>query len=383
MDDADFIKFNCKNCGGRIRVSKIHAGKKGKCPKCDHVIVIPFESAAMELQCKNCGLKISVPQNFIGKDGFCPKCKSPIVTQAEPDTSSDTEQKNDTDPRTRLVGAGGNLTLLDVPEEYKLQEPQAEQPATMEISIEHKIETESEPAGHRKLPWIVDIFLYPMSFAGLLHLGIFVGIPFLINITGILLGPLGIVIGLPGFIINIAIRIYMYWYFSECVRDSAKGGTRAPDAFAIVDFYEMLSQMLYIIACCLVFFAPVGIYYLIVQNKDAIFWLLLASGIFFFPMGLLATIMFDSFSGLNPILLIGSVFSTFFQYCGIVLFSVATLLIPIIIVSLPHENEHSYGFTIVTIEGVFYLIMVYIIFVLAHLLGRFYYRNQNKLNWEV
>ena len=384
----NYINFNCQHCRGKIRVPKIHAGKRGKCPRCGRIITIPYESAAIELQCGNCGLKISVPKMYAGKEGFCPKCKCPIPIPRE-QTGTDENQSDTQEPNTRLVGSAGNLTLLDVPEEYKLQEPQTEQPAEMKISTEQELETEdefiptTEPPGHRKLPWPIDIFLYPMCFTGLLHLGIFVGIPFLTVIVRMSLGIYGIAIYRLGFLLSFAFVIYMYWYFSECVRDSAKGGTRAPDAFAIGDFYEMPLQMLYIIACCLIFFAPAGVYYLIVKDKDAIFWLLLAYGIFFFPMGLLATIMFDSFSGLNPVLLIGSVFGSLFQYCGIVLFFVMILVVPFIIVSLPPENEHFSRYTIVIIIGVFYFIMIYISLVSAHLLGRFYWRNQEKLNWEV
>ena len=37
------IKFYCK-CGQKIRVDDVHAGKKGKCPKCKAVVLIPNAS---------------------------------------------------------------------------------------------------------------------------------------------------------------------------------------------------------------------------------------------------------------------------------------------------------------------------------------------------
>ena len=43
-------------------------------------------------------------------------------------------------------------------------------------------------------------------------------------------------------------------------------------------------------------------------------------------MGLLACVMFDSIRALNPILLIGSILSTFFQYCGLVLLIIGIVL---------------------------------------------------------
>lgn len=42
MDDADsIIKFRCENCGQKFSVHKNNAGKRGKCPKCKNIIVIP------------------------------------------------------------------------------------------------------------------------------------------------------------------------------------------------------------------------------------------------------------------------------------------------------------------------------------------------------
>ncbi len=35
------IRFNCKNCGQKISVPEVHAGKKGKCPKCKTIVVVP------------------------------------------------------------------------------------------------------------------------------------------------------------------------------------------------------------------------------------------------------------------------------------------------------------------------------------------------------
>ena len=38
------INFNCTNCGQKINVPVMHAGKKGKCPKCKTMLVIPLSS---------------------------------------------------------------------------------------------------------------------------------------------------------------------------------------------------------------------------------------------------------------------------------------------------------------------------------------------------
>ena len=51
------IKFNCKNCGQRISVPEMHAGKKGKCPKCKTIVVVPKinDDTPLKLQDSNAG----------------------------------------------------------------------------------------------------------------------------------------------------------------------------------------------------------------------------------------------------------------------------------------------------------------------------------------
>ena len=220
------IKFHCKNCGQKIRVPEIHAGKKGKCPKCKNTIVVPK------------------PQDI------------------------------------------GSLT----------SRPTAQEHASDKIAedlrkLEERMETEQaepEPVGERKLPWLIDIFLYPVSKGGLTNLAIFVGIPLIVKIIQQVVGPFAVVLAIPSLIINVLIGLYICWYFAECVRDSAKGGTRAPEAFATADTSDMYSQSLQLLGCYILFVGPVGFYYLFIHKTDTIYWLLLAYGVFLFPMGLLA-----------------------------------------------------------------------------------------------
>ena len=35
------IKFRCKDCDQKISSPEVHAGKKGKCPKCKSLIIVP------------------------------------------------------------------------------------------------------------------------------------------------------------------------------------------------------------------------------------------------------------------------------------------------------------------------------------------------------
>ena len=93
--------------------------------------------------------------------------------------------------------------------------------------------------------------------------------------------------------------------------------------------------------------------------------------------------MFDSIRGLNPVLLIGSVVSTFFQYCGLVLLIGGVILIFGAVTTMETDQTQRVPVARLMLGGIFYSLFLYAAFMVAHLLGRFYWRNQEKLNWEV
>jgi len=337
------IKFRCKNCGKKLSVPEIHSGKKGKCPKCKHIVVIPK-----------------------------PESPGPLTNEVRPG-----------DIRVSSKSCPYDLTLLDVPQKDKTAEQPISQRGvpdrvfedTRELE-EASVVDETEVAGRRKLPWLIDIFLYPTSVPGLIILGIIIIIPLLINIVAGLLGPLGFFVAIPGVVIKIVIFLYMYWYFCECIRDSAAGGLRAPDVLVNAPgLGDMLWQLIKIVGCLAFFLAPMLIYFSRTKNTDTIYWSLLGYAVFFFPMGLLAIIMFDSFSALNPLLLIGSIFNTFFPYCAMVLVFVAAAVLTTQIAPKAQESQF--------LAFILYCLHIYLAMVAAHLLGWFYRRHQEKLNWEV
>ena len=383
------IRFCCEHCAHKISVPDNGVGKQGKCPKCGSVIVVPAESTVIDFICENCDRKISVPKINEGKKAICPKCSNTFIIPTTQFTGSAAPRSYSGDLIARSTDSPHGLTLIDVPEEYKLKDgPAGQFNVSEDVDRQQEYQEDSdaketESTEQHKLPWIIDIFLYPISLPGLMHLGIFTIIPLLLSFILRLLGPLGMVVAFPCFLINIAIGLYVCWYITECVRDSAKGGRRAPEAFATSGLGEMWSQSLHIIGCYLIFLGPVLFYSAFNNKTDIVFWLLLAYGTFFFPMGLLACVMFDSIGGLNPLLLIGSIFSTFFQYCGLVLLITGIVLGFRAIPTIQTDSTQQETITMILLESVFYLILLYITFVVAHLLGRFYWRYQDKLNWEV
>jgi ribosomal protein S27E len=342
MEDFDF-KLTCAHCGHKISVPLIYAGKRIKCPKCNDILVVPKAGSAAP-SAKQGGLKES-------KSG----------TKYE----------------------GFDHALFDIPPEDSTVNQLSNQGALSEKDLEELHETvpktvtdETESIGIRRLPWGIDIFLYPLSFSGLFNIGIFIGVTsFLAEVEKILPDVLSCLFWLLTLVIKVIAYLFIYWYFAECVRDSAEGGLRAPSVRGDVPgLGDMFMQLINIVGCLLVFFMPFVFYVLIARRIDVIFWLLLMYGVFFFPMGLLGIVVLDSIVGLSPRLLYNSISKSFFQYCGLVLVFVAGALL--IGVLGQKVGKSGYLAFIVRCAG------VYVVFVAAHLLGRFYWRNQEKLNWE-
>lgn len=340
MVEADpFTRFYCNNCGYKSTVSESYAGKQIRCPKCYYIISIP-------------------------------KIKSTGTTgQSGPGKTKTSSQYSDYD-----------LTLLNISEKEKNQNQQAsisEETDEHEQELEEESQSETEPVDERRLPWLIDIFLYPFSVPGLKSLAIFIGVPLLIDILWTILPiQLSCLFGLITIVIHIVIFLYIYWYFVECVRDSADGGVRAPEGLGSTPgFMGMFWQTVNVIGCLAIFFTPFVLYMLFAGRADIIFWLLLIFAVFFFPMGLLAVIMFDSAIGLNPRLLIRSISCTFVPYCGIVLLFVT----PVVVIGMLYAEVQESRLWIFIIRSV----VTYLALVGAHLLGRFYWRYQEKFNWEV
>lgn len=260
----------------------------------------------------------------------------------------------------------------------------------MKIIEEPKLAAEVD----RKLPWLIDIFLYPISTSGVIHIVIFLAAPFVISlINRFILSGLFLLGGIISLLLYLLFVGYVFFYLGYCIFDSSKGGLRAPDISIqhTPDKGDLISQLLRILGCLGVCFWPLAVYYIFIEQADVVFWLLFAFGSFFFPMALLAGVLFDSFDALNPILIIRSIHKTFLPYCALVLFfCVLNALIIRIIANLPGPRNYiqvlNYGFVIVhyvcSKSFVYQTVPpIYLAMVAAHLLGRFYWRYQEKLNW--
>jgi len=258
--------------------------------------------------------------------------------------------------------------LLDLPK-YTAEDREEARREERRMLTSLGIEPLPEHAGERTLPWPIDILLYPANMAGLTSLAVIVGGPILLGLLSLVLFVLPFV-GLLSMLAQGLIGLYAAWYFAECVYDSAKGSTRAPQALDTGGTGEMWSRVLYMLVVFAVFVLPMMIYFFATGRKDPILWVLVAWAVLFFPMGLLAMVLNDSISALNPFFLIGSILRVFFPYMGFV------LLLAGIVVGLAWLWPPPFVPLVVC-----FAVGQYGMLILAHILGRFYWRNRKRLDW--
>ncbi len=333
MGEADpFVRFNCENCGYKSTVSESYAGKNIRCPNCYYII-------------------------------FISKAESTSTTQ----TSS---RYSDYDS-----------SLLNIQEQNILKHKQMTEYIASEQAGESEEEEEppkeTDPAALRKAPWLIDIFLYPFNKSGLKHLAIFILVPQLLNIIeGMLPSLLAFVFSVAGFFVQIIIFLYIYWYLVECVRESADGWVRAPLGFGgLPTLRDMFGQVVNIIGCFAVFLGPFVLYRITAGKMNIISWFLLGFAVFLYPMALLSVLMHDSGHGLNFRTFTKSISKTFYPYLGLIIL----FLVPILLIrKIPAQEQESPFSNII-----FRSVIIYAAFIGAHLLGRFYWRYQEKLNWDL
>jgi hypothetical protein len=370
----------------------------------------------MEFHCTTCGHKLTVPDTQIGKHGRCPRCRE-VLTVPGPDTKPD---------RVPLDGR-----LLDLPEPEPTAEDQTETSyEELRAAFGGRIQ-EPEEIPERKYPWMLDILLYPLNVSALTILAICVGGPFCLRLAlvfcKVLTGAIGVLLIfwvlflMLHWGVLLLLVMYMVWYFCQCIRDSAEGQIRAAQTTASTPgLAELLGQTLKLLICALVCLVPTIVYradthspnhvlwiltgagnFLLpaampievirriadapdpipafgsIQGIEPMFWILWGVGNFLFPMVLLAMVMHDRFFvALNPILIVRSIFRTFFPYCALAL---ACCVLSLSLSSIYHLilSPQYWHWAYVLLALAFYQMLI-----MAHLLGRFHFKNDEKLYWD-
>jgi DNA-directed RNA polymerase subunit RPC12/RpoP len=324
--------------------------------------------------CAKCGKSFTATNDYAGKKGQCTKCNSEIFIPASVDAPPPELQK----PKF----------ARDVPE-------------IIENNFHEKSTGESQPEKYkRKLPWLIDIFLYPISKSGITTLLVLSCTPLLLMIITYVFSivpVIGIFIGFSAALLICVINAYAFLYLCECIQNSADGYVRLSiNAGDHTDLGETFFMTLRIFVCLLLFLLPglIRLYYFNEADNildfifvfreyntpDKGFYILSAISAAFFPMGLLSIVMKESFSGLNPILICKSILRThiFYVWLLILFWAGITAIVYVrIFIIKTFRNEFSHMAAI----GVFRFFEIYILMIVAHLMGRFYYKNSHRLDW--
>jgi hypothetical protein len=195
-------------------------------------------------------------------------------------------------------------------------------------------------------------------------------------LLGVLLAPLlregtGYIISWVAVPFYAVFYCYVLYYLSHCVVDSARGQIRAPDITTeTFDLGDLFSRAVLLFGCVAICFWPIAVYYIFTLRTDRWYWLLCGCGVFALPMSLLAGIIFDSLDALNPITLARSINKTLFSYLKLLL--LLCVISGLAVVVLPRVLPWVFLIRIVRI---------YLCFVVLHLIGWFYFKYQEKLDF--
>ena len=246
-----------------------------------------------------------------------------------------------------------------------------------EPAIEDPLVPEEEPPEQMTF---FRVFTFPLSRPGLTVLGFYAVVPFLLKVLLILVASilplLAFAMGFVAGLVNALISLSTFWYLTVCIRASAEGQSKAPDVFEFSQddsFWGWLRQFFLIIVTVSLCIAPAFILRHFVEISEMIFWSILSVGIFLLPMCLLAMVIFDTINALNPVLIIASIFSTFFSYIGVVLLFCVPLLLIGGILSFSWNPWLSVP---IRAMGLYLLMMD------AYLLGWFFYYNFLHYNFN-
>ena len=229
-----------------------------------------------------------------------------------------------------------------------------------------------------------DSLFFPANLTGLGHIAVYTGcFLFLTLVRSAMIGYAGIAVGFIGLIVTIEMIGYLY----HCIRESASGAISAPDSMLTDSFdiggvsatlggyFSLQGQYLSMISPALVCFLPALLYPIFTERLDHIFMILLMTGTFYFPMLLMAVVIFDSSSGYNPFIHMVSIVCTFFSYCLLVIQVSLVIAGGVFLIVLFQSSIIG--------SIILFPIQMYLVMIMMHLLGRFYYLNQDKLKWDV
>jgi hypothetical protein len=305
---------------------------------------------------------VRVAPEQAGRKGRCPGC-SAVLLVPRPDLVSLEKTKNpayDPDDDERLAQFALSHSQMsrnsDSPEEM----PQ------------------------RRFPAFIDVFLYPFSLSGIANLCIFWFLPIVLAVIPPI-WLLGIVLAVIQVIIAGYMYYYLLDCIRDSavggIRAPENLGSQ-PDAMGALSAAWQVTISLVLFWGPLIGYL---LYTYNIQRRpvhaeapdiftSAVFWCTLLYGAFFFPIGILAMAMMELSEAVKPWIWLRAIFSAFGEYVGLVLGCIV-LSILVYLTALVSQAVPVLGMLVRGVDICLFMI-------LGHLIGRFYYRNSRKLGWD-
>ena len=170
---------------------------------------------------------------------------------------------------------------------------------------------------------------------------------------------------------------YLYLLFLKVIQKTALGDDSPPSTPEIESFEEVFTVFFRILAVLIVWIVPaITAYYAAGAQATALFWVLVAAGVLFLPMSLLAVGMFETLRGLHPLPLLKAMLRVPLQY----IFCCAFFHFVIAMAYLVQDMESITGIRALDLfigEAAF----VYALYVAGRLLGGLHAANSIRFGW--
>jgi len=178
---------------------------------------------------------------------------------------------------------------------------------------------------------------------------------------------------------------YLCAYMIKIIGSSATGRGEPPDWPDLTGLWEdIFRPLLLVIATVLFSFLPLivrsvaawwGASHDAAPPRDSLYWLCLGWGLMYLPMGLIAVALFDSFMGLNPLVVIAGIVKTLPAY----LFAVALFFMCYFVSGWLQELIS--GAVPVLGSLIAGAVALYFLMVEMHVLGLIYNTHAKRLGW--
>ncbi len=305
-----------------------------------------MENDIVTFRCPNCGQKLKAPESHGGWIETCPRCRHKITV-----------------PESTAPGAPGPPSYSEILERTQ-EEPSNPAPAA-----------EEEPAKKPRSK-LMEVLLYPCSPAGLLNVLLIASLLLWIRHRD----EIGDLVGGRSIALAIMLCFYACCYLVDCVDGSAQGRTRAPGYLNdMIDPDEVWERLVHMGTVCLVCLTPVSVYYLATGSTDAPFWMGVGWAAVIGPMTLVGALVLHSREAFRPLFLVRSIARVLLRYLVLAVLVAGSMAL--VFLTVLHVGYHPAPFWWLNIVPA--IAMSYWIVILAHLIGRLYPDNEDRLDWDI